>query len=397
MESKFSKQVDSIDCSSSQVAVGLSSLEGNTWDGSVSVLGTTDANNQVLTENFKHGVCVVKFFNPSNDFETAEAPFILCGDDSGDVTVLTSADLSRKFCVSAHDSCASALTFHHNSDEFISGGWDGSIRIWKFSHDACSTAPVQAATEAHFKCVHDMSTNPSDAATFCSVGQDGFLRLWDKRQRMQNGCSAIHSFKQSLSCVEWDLHRPDNILLGSDSGSIFRVDIRKNYVLPVTVAENIAHLANGTKYCCSTTTSGLKTRQFSTIHSGRVRAIKTSPYLPAGTFASCSDDRSVVISQLPEYNNCTVAKNTDNSCTELVAKVLSRATPHSDYISGVQILPASTVFAEDQFSDQSTGYEQECTGFSSTTIPTNCSKHMCTILTASYDKTIKMAPLAFTL
>lgn len=262
----FANQVDSVDVSERHIAVGLSSLEGNIWDGSIQTLSyLTGEPEQTLRTN--SGVTQIRFIGEDKSI-------LVAGQDNGSITLHKTEDITDfQLIPSAHDDCVSVICPDvFAPGMFLTGGWDGSIKMWDvYSNDLLK--PVLTLEDAHQKPINDISVCRTGAGSdnlFASVGQDGFLRLWDQRMGLKSGCAQIHGLMQAVSCVEWDGCEGTLLYVGTDAGDIACYDIRQ---------DNQAWTA------------------LQRVHSGRVRRIRSST-TAQGVLFSASDDCTVAVSDV---------------------------------------------------------------------------------------------------
>lgn len=262
----FAAPVDSVDCSEDFIAVGLSNLEGNVWDGELKLLSFVSGEVE-QSAKFDTGVTRVRFIG--NDST------LVATRDNGSISLHKVSDLSEAFLINeAHDDCVSAVTADaFASHMFITAGWDGAIRLWDMESSDLMK-PILSLEDAHQSHINDVAISRTGSTAhnvFASVGQDGFLRLWDQRAGLKNGCTQIHSVKQAASCVEWDNHYEHQLYIGTDSGTVISYDIRqnKNVEAPCGVQ----------------------------LHKGRVRRI-CSVKQTANLIVTASDDCAVVVSEI---------------------------------------------------------------------------------------------------
>lgn len=253
------QQIDSVDISSSgqRIILGLSSLEGNTWDGGLKLLSNEGV--EICSKHSPAGVSMVRF---------SGSRLLLAARDDGTVVMYSSDKLEEMQVFEAHDDIVSCVADDpHNESQFASCGWDGDIYLWDWRLHASKQAPMTSYNHAHNGHINDVKYSPFDANTFCSVGRDGLLRLWDKREQPSSGCASIMNIGQSSSCISYE-HSDENILLvGTDAGDISLIDIRVGSSNPIL---------------CNTK-----------IHQGRVR--KIVPGMSEGLFVSASDDTTYAI------------------------------------------------------------------------------------------------------
>lgn len=232
---KFPSHVDSIDCACEAVVSGApdvvvvatSSLEGSLWDGGLHLLNThTGAVSATVHSLVGISVARVVPYSSSSDVGDYSYSCISCMDD-GKMAIHSvqqqSSGFSCSAVINAHSDCVSALSV--NGSLFVSASWDGSIKCWDMN--CTHWHPTQGIIDAHQKPVNDISISPSNANMLSSVGQDGFLRLWDTRDNMDAaGCVQIRGAREPISCVLWDLHDDCRLFVGTDSGRVLAYDTR---------------------------------------------------------------------------------------------------------------------------------------------------------------------------
>jgi len=260
----FSDHVDAVDCTDSLIAVGLSSLEGNIWDGGVQLLSLTSGE---VVQSVKRNTGIA-----SIHFVGDEKNVIVAAGDDGSVSLHKTEDISDAHIVAnAHSDCVSSIcsdTF--TPSLFTTGGWDGAIKVWDiYANDLLK--PLLSLDDAHQRPINGLAMGKTGTAAnnlFASVGQDGFLRLWDQRMGLKNGCAQIHNVMQAVSCVEWDNFEGHQVYVGTDAGHIGCYDIRQ---------------------------SNQSWTALQRIHKGRVRRIRSAKSVP-GVIFSASDDASIAVS-----------------------------------------------------------------------------------------------------
>lgn len=257
----FTDHVDSVDCSSSHIVAGLSSLEGNIWDGGIQLLSfVTGEVEQSL--KCSTGVARIRFIGD-------EKNVIVAGRDDGSLSLHKTEDIAdAQIIPRAHDDCVSSICPDTSAPSlFTTGGWDGAIKLWDiYSNDLLK--PVVTLDGAHHKAINDIAMSHSNTNLFASGGQDGFLRLWDQRMGLNNGCAQIYNVMQAVSCVEWDHFEANQLYVGTDAGQIGCYDIRQ---------------------------SGQSWTALQSVHRGRVRRIRSARSV-LGVIFSASDDCSVAVS-----------------------------------------------------------------------------------------------------
>ncbi|RYY74661.1 hypothetical protein EON63_19530 [archaeon] len=245
----FLYPIDSVDVSTDQVLVGLSSLEGNLWSGGLAVLDFSSGN--VLSNtHLDSGVAVCRFMNH-------DVNRIVAGCDDGHLHIYSFGDgLAHQHSVHTHQHIISTLC--PLAHFVLTGSWDQDIKCYDLNS---IDKPIFSLSEAHDGHITSLSASSTDPNTFASVGTDYMLKMWDIRTSTQDGCTHLHLHNQILTCVSWDGY---NLWLGDDSGGVYHHDIRNHH-------QHTRHK----------------------LHGNRVRGIRHHPQL--SYLASCSDDASVAI------------------------------------------------------------------------------------------------------
>lgn len=254
------KQIDSLDVNSSgqRIVIGLSSLEGNTWDGGLKILSREGF--EVCSKYSPAGISMVRF---------SGSRLLLVGRDDGVVVMYSSDKLEEMQIFEIHDDIVSCVTDDpHNESQFASCGWDGNIYIWDWRLHVSKQAPLNSYCNAHNGHVNDVRYSPFNQDIFSSVGQDGLLRVWDKRESPSSGCASIINIGQACSCLSYEISNDNILYVGTDSGEISVVDPK------------------GTKPVLFN----------SKLHNGRIR--KISPSQTSNEFLCASDDTTYTVCSL---------------------------------------------------------------------------------------------------
>lgn len=250
--------IDSVDVSLSgrRIVIGLSSLEGNTWDGGLTVL--SDDGVVLCSQYSSAGISKVRFSGPN---------FILAARDDGNVVIYSADKLEEMQSFWVHDDLVSCVAYDpHHESHFASCGWDGSIHLWDWLSKA---KPVSSYIDAHQGHVNEVTYSPFDSNLFCSVGWDKYLRLWDIRENPSSGCSTIVNVGQISTCVSYESSDSGKLLVGTDAGDVLSIDPR------------------------SGPESSILCR--SRVHKRRIRRITPSPASTSLSFMTASDDTTFSI------------------------------------------------------------------------------------------------------
>lgn len=275
MSSRFALQVDSVDVSDTFVAVGLSNLEGNIWDGAIKLLSIENGQ-ELHSVHCDCGVAMVRFAGQNKNF-------LLAARDDGHVALYAASSLDPLLQLPAHSDYVSCVAVHESSEtEFVSSGWDGAIKLWDWQAESRAT-PVLTIGEAHYKHVNEVAISPLERSLLASVGQDGFLRLWDRRTDVdREGCVQLFRHSEAVGCVAWDASNANLVYTGSDAGDVTAFDLRMTHV------SDGAASTTSVEACCSSEHR---------VHRGRVRRLTTLRGHP-GLVVSCSDDTTVAVTRV---------------------------------------------------------------------------------------------------
>ena len=253
------QHIDSVDVNYSsglRIAIGLSSLDGNTWDGGISLLSSDGS--ELCSKQSPAGISMVRF---------SGSRLLLAARDDGVVVMYSSDKLEEMQVFEAHDDVVSCVASDsHQESQFLSGGWDGSIYIWDWRTHASKHAPLMSYKNCHNGHVTDVKYSPFEKNIFSSVGGDGFYRQWDSREAPSSGCASIVNIGQTCSCLSYDQSDKNIVLVGTAAGEIIEMDIRSSNPI-------ISRLKK---------------------HNGRVRRILSVEGSP-GKFFTASDDKTFSI------------------------------------------------------------------------------------------------------
>jgi len=216
---KYNQHIDSLcickSFSSNDVkglVIGASNLEGNIWDGSIGLIYNKKGKTNVFKQ-LPAGVTSVRIADSDN-------MLVLVGRDDGIVSIHSTQTLDEIHSIDAHEDIISMVQYdHQNRGIFASSSWDGCISWWDYSRGQC----VQKIN-AHYGHVNDFSFCSKNTHMLSSVGQDGFLRIWDKRVGIN--CVQLYDLGQAGSCCLWDTINDNNIIVGADSGLLSFWDFR---------------------------------------------------------------------------------------------------------------------------------------------------------------------------
>lgn len=273
----FHSQIDSIDVSNDYTVIGLSNLEGNVWDSYINICNTNT--NQIVEKlHYNTGVTMVRIIKDrSNSF--------IASFDDGKIAFHSiynnlSLNQDNHNIIKAHENCVSTIAINPIDNQyFVSGSWDGSIKLWNIS-DTISNKPLQVVLDAHHKPINEIVYNPYNSNIISSIGQDGFLRIWDTKQSLEEeGCVQIENYMQPISCIAWNIHNEYQIFIGLDNGQILSYDIRYQ---------------NNNSYH--------KNNNINKVHNYRVRKLTCIPK-HSNVLLSSSDDCKIAVLNIQDITN----------------------------------------------------------------------------------------------
>lgn len=189
-------------------ALGLSTLDGNIWNGCVKIMSLPEGN-ELASREFNCGIPIVRYHNSNT--------FILAGRDDGNISILSSDDLDELQVIPAHDDIVTTISGNKFNSQFASASFDGYIKIWDILADGSYT--LACIFSGHTGHVTDICYSNRNQYELCSTGQDGFVRLWDQRQ--SRDCIGLISIGQPGSAILWDPHSDSNVVAGTDSGTLY--------------------------------------------------------------------------------------------------------------------------------------------------------------------------------
>ena len=285
------RHVDSVSVSSTgQLALGLSSLDGNIWDGGITLL--SNEGNEICSKILPTGISMVRYSGPR---------ILLAARDDGDVAVYSSEDLKELHLISAHDDIVSCVVDNpHHEHQFATCGWDGSIHVWDWNNaNPQKQTPLQSYILGHHGHVNELSFSLTNAHVLSSVGQDGFLRVWDLREKSAANCACIVDLGQVGSCVVSTLN-DHALLVGTDAGHVVTIDIRSVSSSSSSSSASSSSASKDHGGNPTTTPMSVGIVSMASLHRTRVRRILSLGHLTdmEGMFVSASDDTSYVISHL---------------------------------------------------------------------------------------------------
>lgn len=312
--------IDCLDLSGDHIIVGLSALEGNIWDGGIALL-TVENGSLESYATTPTGIPSIAFLGDNQNL-------IGAGSDDGYLRLYNRENLIFREAAYLHGDIISSISvLPRKTTQFLTTSWDEDMKLWDLENLA---DPILWFKNAHSGPIHDCQASYHEPTQIASVGMDGLLRLWDLRQPKPTDCLTLYAHNLSLSCVEWDQHHPERLLVGTEGGEMLVVDLRQT--------DQTLHLS--TSY---------------SIGQHRVRRILSHPTY-RDIVTSCSDDGSLWIGKVEE----------DKNAKTVHVENLHHLEIHEDQISDLGILPTA----------MKQGGERELT-----------------VCTCSFDKTVRISEL----
>ena len=122
----------------------------------------------------------------------------------------------------AHNELVSCVS--SRGDEYITGGWDGTLRTWKWD-PVVGLSGGTPMTGQHNDNVEFLSVDSREDHEHLAIsgGRDCTVRIWDVRKRSQR--SRIYAFENIASgCVDWS---SQTVAVGSRGGAVVLWDAEK--------------------------------------------------------------------------------------------------------------------------------------------------------------------------
>lgn len=184
------------------------------WDGCIKIL-SKESGEELQSKVIPTGVAMIRLIADHN--------LVLAARDDGNISVHTIDNLDKFEIFEAHDDSVSSLCIDSiDVAKFFSAGMDGNIHLWDISSPL---DPVMSISEAHYGPINDIGFQHGGDFVLASVGYDGFVRLWDQRER-SNECANLFNVQQRGSCLAWDPLCHDRLWVGTDAGDILSLDCR---------------------------------------------------------------------------------------------------------------------------------------------------------------------------
>jgi WD40 repeat protein len=259
---KFDFNIENIDIQGDLAVVGLSNLQGNDWNGGISLISTEKGTvlQDIRVETGITKACFTSSPETPNSLiscacDNGEILFykLFCGDpndqmteDADNSSPVYSFHLISK--LNAHDDVVSTIVTDPydttgNRYLLLSAGWDSCIKVWDIetmqkihslpdSLSFSSSKSVYSLRNAHYSHVNDLSFASYHPSMIVSAGEDGFARIWDLRLPATHGCSQIIEHDSPVTCIHWAANSTDDFqhitsfYTGTMTGEVHYHDIR---------------------------------------------------------------------------------------------------------------------------------------------------------------------------
>ncbi len=311
---KLAACVENIDIYEDLIVSGLSNLQGNKWDGGITVVSSK--NEKIITQQKTSvGVTIAKFLpwsfqssqamdqdNQDSALDFNPEGLIAAACDNGEIQVYhfqdqnNSPQLSPLHTWDAHEDIVSSILvdkYHpnENSHLLVSCSWDSSIRLWDMENFQTLQTRKNASyslNKAHLSQIYDISFTSYHPSMLISGGEDCFVRIWDLRLPSKHGCSIIMQHESPVTCISWndcDKSVGTTFFCGTFSGEIHYHDFR----FPVPLTERIYSSAGA-------------------VHSRRVKTIRPiksqqiSEEVEGFLLLSGADDGRIVLTSMNPVN-----------------------------------------------------------------------------------------------
>lgn len=296
----YSQHVDSITGNDTRLVIGLSNLDGNIWDGSIRLL-LRETGEEIAMRPTPAGITMVRFAGEGD-------PYLLATRDDGNVVMYAVETLEEVREFAAHDDIASAVSVDKFKEgNFATVGWEGDLCLWDWRSKSTLMGPTFAVRNAHHGAINDVQYNPANYSQLCTVGKDGYSRVWDSRTGKD--CVQLVDIGAPGSCLAWEVSRENRVTVGTDKGELLSIDCRMGAIDAKCVA-----------------------------HRGRVRRI-LSP--PSGANAKSSPHSAWLLLSVSDDTTVAIWKN-DGTSSQGYSEV-HRFSPHTDYISDAVWLQGNEV------------------------------------------------------
>jgi WD40 repeat protein len=203
--------------------------QGNNWDGRVTLVSTETSAS--IDKTVVSGVSAVASSNSSGN--------VFVGRDDGNLSIYSDS-LDEVTTISAHDDIITAVSVNpFNDAQCVTVCWDGKIGLLD-----CDTDQIDVFY-GHSGIINGVTHNRKQPGVFSTIGQDGFLRLWDSRSASE-GCTNLLPLCQIGSTCCWSSQSEFLIACGLEDGGLVVADIRTNNLVSLSTS----HSGRITKIVC---------------------------------------------------------------------------------------------------------------------------------------------------
>lgn len=222
--------------SEGRTAIASSNFIGRLWDGAVCIFKEAE-----LAPSLNNVQCSTTQTHGCTDVQWVDGAKLLVASDSGAVELLQTDDSKHLKSVwmppvEHHDVCSSVSLFS-DKKQFVSGGWDGLVKVWDFDVADTSINTVRL----HSDRVHQVQASPLSPDLYMTASEDRTIKLYDNRA--DRPASTLHTHK---------LHFPTTIgwcseallLAGFSDGSVILLD-RRNTASLISVRQLHGKSVNG--------------------------------------------------------------------------------------------------------------------------------------------------------
>uniref|UniRef100_M4C4K7 Peroxin-7 n=1 Tax=Hyaloperonospora arabidopsidis (strain Emoy2) TaxID=559515 RepID=M4C4K7_HYAAE len=219
----------------SLLAIAQSQLEGNVWNGHVTLVQASHTNEQVCGLQLDTGVGAL-------DWCGAHQDTLVLGCDDGDVRLAQLGRTDGAVALIPIIGAAGGSTEQEDAgvrtgkghDDIVTGvngsrvsktqlatcSWDLTVKLW----DIEAMNETISTLEGHTDLIWDVAMHPTHAPLLCSASQDMTVQLWDAR-RPQSAALVVSTLHSALS-VDWHPTQSTVFSVGLEDGTVCTFDIR---------------------------------------------------------------------------------------------------------------------------------------------------------------------------